>query len=147
MSAIVMLWPTEPHPGSGFADDYALCSNAPTFDLARHQLLTALRRLQDAAGLVVNDDGWGSHILTLRPSLVLAAKGAWIVRPQRSEERVGRTLGMLLEDQRRGAAAMRRAVSQPFPSSVTSLTASIAVPTSSEVAHRSYRSVPQGIKR
>jgi len=112
MSTTVTLWPDEPYPGSGFAADHASCPNVPTFDVARHQLLTSLGRLRDAAKLVEDDDGWGSHILMLRPSLVLVAKAAWIVRPERSEERVGRTLGMLVDDQRRGAAAMREAASQ-----------------------------------
>ncbi|MGA3541592.1 hypothetical protein ACK8GE_20125 [Micromonosporaceae bacterium DT194] len=61
---------------------------------------------------MTEDDGWGTHILMLRPALVLAAKAAWIVRPARSEERVSRSLGVLLNDQRRGARAMRNAVSQ-----------------------------------
>lgn len=109
---MVTLWPDEPHAGSGFAADQALCPTAPTFDVARYQLLTSLARLRDASRLVERDDGWGSHVLMLRPSLVLAAKAAWIVRPKGSEERVGRTIGMLIADQQRGAAAMRDAVSQ-----------------------------------
>lgn len=112
MSTIVTTWPNEASPGSGFAADHALCPAAPTFDVARFQLLTSLRRLRDAAKLVDLDDGWGSHILMLRPSLVLVAKAAWIVRPDGPEDRVGRTLGMLVANQTRGAAAMRDAVSQ-----------------------------------
>jgi len=112
MSATVALWPSEPAAGSSFAADNALGSVAPTFDVARHQLLTAIRRLRDAARLAGRDDGWGSHILMLRPALVLVAKAAWVVRPEQSAERVGRALGTLLSDQRRGATAMRDAVSQ-----------------------------------
>lgn len=98
--------------GSGFAADAALCPTIPTFDIARHQVLSSLRRLREAARLVEQDDGWGSHILMLRPSLVLVAKAAWIIRPEESAHRIARALGNLLGDQRRGARAMRNAVSQ-----------------------------------
>lgn len=112
MPATVTLWPKEPTAGSGFADDLALSAQVDSFTVARLQLLTSMRRLRNAARLVTEDDGWGTHLLMLRPALVLAAKAAWIVRPDVSEERVCRTLGVLLNDQRRGARAMREAVSQ-----------------------------------
>ena len=112
MSATVTLWPDDPSPGSGFASDRALSAQVDSYTVARIQLLTSIRRLRDAAQLVVDDDGWGTHLLMLRPALVLAAKAAWIARPVLSEERVRRTLGVLLNDQRKGAKAMRDAVSQ-----------------------------------
>lgn len=112
MSTIVRLWPVEPSPASGFAADHALCSDAPTFDVVRHQLLTSLRRLRDAARLHEEDDGSGSHIFMLRPALVLVAKTAWILRPDQPEERVGRVLGMLVDDRKRGAQAMTKAADQ-----------------------------------
>jgi hypothetical protein len=112
VSATVGLWPDEPSAGSGFSDDLALSAQMSSYTVARTQLLTSMRRLRNAAQLVTEDDGWGTHLLMLRPALVLAAKAAWIVRPDRSEERVSRLLGVLLKDQRRGARAMRDAVSQ-----------------------------------
>lgn len=112
MSATVTLWPIAPLAGSAFAADSGLCPTVPTFDIARHQLLTSIRRLREAARLVDQDDGWGSHILMLRPSLVLVAKAAWVVRPEQSTERVGSALGILVSDQQRGASAMKEAVSQ-----------------------------------
>ena len=112
VSATVQLWPDEPSAGSGFADDLALSAQLSSYTMARTQLLTSMRRLRNAARLVKEDDDWGTHLLMLRPALVLAAKASWIVRPNRSEERVSRTLGMLSNDQRRGAKAMREAVSQ-----------------------------------
>ena len=112
MSSVVTLWPQQPAAKSGFAADQSLCTDVPTFSIARYQILTSLRRLREAARLSSEDDGWGSHVLMLRPALVLAAKAAWIVRPDVSEERVGRALGMLVSDQGRGAKAMRAAVLQ-----------------------------------
>lgn len=112
MSAMVALWPSEATAGSSFAADATLCSAVPTFDIVRYQVLSSIRRLREAARLVEHDDGWGSHILMLRPSLVLVAKAAWIIRPDGSADRIGRALGNLLGDQRRGASAMRNAVSQ-----------------------------------
>jgi hypothetical protein len=112
MSATVTLWPDSPSAGSGFAGDRALSAQVDSYTVVRTQLLTSIRRLRVAAGLVEDDDGWGAHLLMLRPALVLAAKAAWIARPDYSEERVRRTLGVLLNDQRRGAKAMREAVSQ-----------------------------------
>ncbi len=85
-------------------------TDAPTFVVVRYQLLTALRRLRDAARLHKDDDGSGSHILMLRPALVLVAKAAWILRPEQPERRVGRVVGMLVDDRRGGAQAMRKAV-------------------------------------
>lgn len=112
ISATVTLWPDEPAPGSGFAHDLTVSADLDPYTVARTQLLTAMRRLRDAARLVQKDDGWGTHLLMLRPALVLAAKAAWIARPDRSNERVGRALGMVLSDQRMGATAMRQAVTQ-----------------------------------
>lgn len=112
MSSVVTHWPEQPAANSGFAADQCLCATVPTFSVARYQVLTSLHRLREAASLSSEDDGWGSHVLMLRPALVLAAKAAWIVRPDLSEERVGRTLGLLLSDQGRGAKAMRAAVMQ-----------------------------------
>jgi hypothetical protein len=112
MSSMVNLWPEEAVLGSGFAADHAVSSVVPTYVVARYQLLTSLRRLRDAARLSREDDGWGSHVLMLRPALVLAAKAAWIVRPELSEQRVARTLGLLVSEQGRGAKAMRLAVAQ-----------------------------------
>ena len=112
MSATAARWPEEPSTGSGFAADLALSPQLSSFTVARTQLLTSIRRLRNAAQLVKEDDGWGTHILMLRPALVLAAKAAWIVRPDCSDERVGRTLGMMLSDHGRGAKAMKDAVSQ-----------------------------------
>lgn len=112
LSTTVALWPLDPHSGSGFEADRSLNSAAQPFDVARHQLLSSVRRLREAAKLFEGDDGWGSHILMLRPALVMVAKAAWILRPDGSEERVARTVGMLIDNQRRGARAMREAVSQ-----------------------------------
>lgn len=112
MSVIAQVWPTEPTSGSGFAAEAALTEAVSTFDISRHQLMTSVRRLRNAAELSRNDDGWGAHILMLRPALVLAAKAAWILRPDSPEERIGRALGLIMSDQRNGARAMRAVVKQ-----------------------------------
>lgn len=140
LSLLVAMWPEEPASESGFATDIVLSPDMSTFDLVRHQLLTSLRRLRNAAQLVEDDDGWGTHLLMLRPALVLASKSAWIIRTDQSSERIGRSLGVLLTDRQNGARAMRKAVEQGaiagfgdvaarFDRSATDLTESVPVPT------------------
>lgn len=112
LSVLVRMWPEEPASASGFANDIALFPQDSSFVLVRHQLLTSLRRLRNAAQLVQEDDGWGTHLLMLRPALVMVSKAAWVVRADQSPERVGRSLGVLLSDRRNGSRAMRKAVEQ-----------------------------------
>lgn len=118
ISVTTKLWPDEPSPGSPFSEELALSARVSSYLMARTQLLTAMRRTREATRLFKEGDGYGSHLLMLRPALVLTAKAAWILRSDSSEERVARTSGLLSQDQRMGANAMRKAVSQGAPASL-----------------------------
>jgi hypothetical protein len=92
-------------------------SSLSTYNVTRIQLLEAIRRLETAGGLVRrrSEAEWGSHLVVLRPALVLTAKAAWIVRPDASQERVARAVGIVIKDQQMGARAMHEAVVQGAP--------------------------------
>lgn len=117
MSVVASVWPDEPSPGSGFAHDHARVPDVSTYTIVRVQLLAAIERLQGAATLGRSRSALesGAHFLLLRPALVLAAKAAWIVRPDETAARVARSVGLVRSDRLMGQRAMRFASEQGAP--------------------------------
>lgn len=117
MRSTAKLWPIQPPSGSGFAEDQAANSHVSTYVVARIQLLEAIRLLETASKLIQRhgEAGSGTHLVILRPALVLTAKAAWVLRPETSPRRVARAVGIAVSDRRMGARAMKDAVDQGAP--------------------------------
>ena len=116
MPVIFDLFPSEPALGSAFADDANLLPFA-TYDVVRTRLQDAVAKLLLAARLAQDEtqSRYGTHLIVLRPALVAAAKGIWLVAPNEATERAGRSCAVVADDRRSGATAMSRATEKGGP--------------------------------
>lgn len=107
MPVIFDLLPSQPARGSAFADDAKLLPFA-TYDVVRTRLQDAVAKLLLAARLAQDEaqSRYGTHLIVLRPALVAAAKGIWLVEPDSTTERAARSCAVLASDRQSGATAM-----------------------------------------
>jgi hypothetical protein len=104
------LLPAHCSPGSQFGEDAKLTA-LDVYSTVRAKLLegvmrtiSASRILQDKAQIP-----FGTHLIILRPALVSAAKGWWMVDSTERTLRVWRTCSVVAADRVSGAKAMRNA--------------------------------------
>jgi len=111
------LLPSEPALASAFADDAKLLPFA-TYDIVRTRLQDAVAKLLLAARLAQHEaqSRYGTHLIILRPALVAAAKGIWLVEPDGTTERAARSCAVLANDRQSAATAMTVATDNGGPS-------------------------------
>ena len=116
MPVIFDLLPSEPAPGSALADDASLLPFA-TYDVVRTRLQEALVKLTLAARVARDEtqSRYATHLLILRPALVAAAKGVWLVAPDEASVRAARSCAVVAADRQSGAAAASRATENGGP--------------------------------
>lgn len=110
MPVMLDVLPGNPTPGSAFDQDARLVPFA-TYDVVRTRIQDGIIRLLSAAHVARDStqSRYGTHLITLRPALVAAAKGWWLVDSLDSRIRTWRACCMVAEDRRLGAEAMKKA--------------------------------------